>query len=173
MALFLPFLLGIGMAIPWPIAGAGLSALPRPGAWMVRVKQVFGVLILGFAAYYGYLAYELLQGEPENAMSIQAAGDTENENGWIRSLPEGLELARHENKKVLVDVWATWCKNCLTMDRTTFENPEVKQAIEDFVKIKFQAEDPEAPLSREVMKRFKGVGLPLYAVLEPKDKTQK
>src|SRR5205823_11487394 len=43
VALALPFLLGVGMAVPWPIAGAGLAALPKPGAWMVRVKQVFGV----------------------------------------------------------------------------------------------------------------------------------
>ena len=55
-ALALPFLLGVGMAVPWPLAGAGLTALPKPGAWMVRVKQAFGVLILATAAYYGYLA---------------------------------------------------------------------------------------------------------------------
>ena len=45
-ALALPFLLGVGMAIPWPIAGAGIAALPKTGAWMVRIKQVFGVVIL-------------------------------------------------------------------------------------------------------------------------------
>ena len=49
-ALALPFLLGVGMAVPWPLAGAGLTALPKPGAWMVRVKQAFGVLILATAA---------------------------------------------------------------------------------------------------------------------------
>ena len=57
IALALPFLLGVGMAIPWPIAGAGLAALPRPGKWMVRVKQAFGVIILATAAYYGYESY--------------------------------------------------------------------------------------------------------------------
>ena len=55
----LPFVLGVGMAVPWPIAGAGLAALPKPGAWMVRVKQAFGVFILATAAYYGYEAYEI------------------------------------------------------------------------------------------------------------------
>ncbi len=59
VALGLPFVLGVGMAIPWPIAGAGLASLPRPGAWMVRVKQAFGVLILVTAVYYGYEAYQL------------------------------------------------------------------------------------------------------------------
>ncbi len=52
LALALPFFLGVGMAIPWPIAGAGLAALPKPGMWMVRVKQALGVFILATAAYY-------------------------------------------------------------------------------------------------------------------------
>src|SRR5206468_10131363 len=42
IALGLPFFLGLGMALPWPLAGAGFAALPKPGAWMVRVKQVLG-----------------------------------------------------------------------------------------------------------------------------------
>src|SRR5256885_9722913 len=59
IALALPFCLGIGMAIPWPIAGAGLAALPKPGLWMVRVKQAFGVFILATASYYGYEAVSI------------------------------------------------------------------------------------------------------------------
>ena len=47
--LLLPFLLGVGMALPWPFAGAGLSFLPKPGKWMEKVKYGFGVLILVFA----------------------------------------------------------------------------------------------------------------------------
>ena len=53
--------LGIGMAIPWPIAGAGIAALPKPGMWMVRVKQAFGVFILATAAYYGYSVVHALR----------------------------------------------------------------------------------------------------------------
>ena len=57
IALALPFVLGLGMAMPWPIAGAGLASLPKPGMWMVRVKQAMGVFILATAAYYAYIAY--------------------------------------------------------------------------------------------------------------------
>ena len=56
--LALPFLLGLGMALPWPFAGAGLSFLPKPGRWMEVVKIAFGILILGFAFYYGSLSYK-------------------------------------------------------------------------------------------------------------------
>src|SRR5439155_5241900 len=60
LALALPFCLGAGMAIPWPIAGAGLASLPKPGMWMVRVKQAFGVFILATAAYYAYESYGII-----------------------------------------------------------------------------------------------------------------
>ncbi|MCX7009314.1 MAG: hypothetical protein NTY53_19050, partial [Kiritimatiellaeota bacterium] len=61
LGLLLPFLLGIGMALPWPLAGAGLSFLPKPGGWMTKVKYAFGVLILVLAAYYGYEAFNLFR----------------------------------------------------------------------------------------------------------------
>ena len=36
--LFFPFFLGLGMALPWPFAGAGLAFLPKPGKWMQIVN---------------------------------------------------------------------------------------------------------------------------------------
>jgi thioredoxin:protein disulfide reductase len=62
-------------------------------------------------------------------------------------------------------MWATWCKNCLTMDATTFEDPAVVKALDGYVKIKYQAEDPDAPDARVLMTRFNAVGLPAYAIL--------
>lgn len=167
IALALPFLLGIGMAIPWPIAGAGISLLPKPGMWMVRVKHAFGVLILGFAAYYGYLAYEIVSQRFVDATEVADSVQEKIEEGWVASLEAGLAQAKAENKMVLVDVWATWCKNCLTMDKTTFRDPAVTARLEDYVKVKYQAEDPEAMPAKEVIRRFNGVGLPVYAILKP------
>ena len=165
-ALALPFLLGIGMAIPWPIAGAGITALPRPGAWMVRVKQAFGVVILVTAAYYGYLAYTLFADRWVDPAEVTSSVEAMLENGWYSSLDEGLAVAAREQKPVLVDLWATWCKNCLMMDKTTLADPAVAAALEGYVKIKFQAEQPGEPPARQVMERLKAVGLPTYAILK-------
>ena len=87
--------------------------------------------------------------------------------GWHASLAEGLAAAEREGKPVLIDLWATWCKNCLTMDKTTLASPEVKAALAGYVKIKFQAEQPDESPTAEVMERFKAVGLPAYAILKP------
>jgi thiol:disulfide interchange protein len=171
IALALPFCLGIGMALPWPIAGAGLSALPKPGMWMVRVKQAFGVFILATAAYYGYQAYELFANRWVDASAVTASVDEQLKEGWHSSLTEGLDTAAREGKPVLIDMWATWCKNCLTMDKTTLQNADVRSALGGYVKVKFQAEDPDVAPAKTVMQRFDAVGLPAYVILKPKKST--
>jgi thioredoxin:protein disulfide reductase len=168
IALALPFFLGVGMAIPWPIAGAGLASLPKPGMWMVRVKQAFGVFILATAAYYGYEGYSILANRWVDPALVASSVEEQVKAGWHASLSEGLDVAKRENKPVLIDMWATWCKNCLTMDKTTLASSDVQQALSGYVKIKYQAEDPDAQPARGIMQRFDAVGLPAYVILRPK-----
>ena len=167
VALALPFILGVGMALPWPIVGAGLSFLPKPGPWMVRVKQAFGVFILTTAVYYGYLSYGLFSQRWVDPEAVASSVQELLDEGWYASMSQGLQAAQAENKLVLVDIWATWCKNCLTMDKTTLKNQGVQAALEDYVKIKFQGEDLAVSPAREIMERFEAIGLPTYAILRP------
>ena len=167
-ALALPFVLGVGMAIPWPIAGAGIAALPRPGAWMNRIKQAFGVIILGTAVYYGYEAYSIFANRWVDPSEVSSSVQEKLKAGWQPSLAEGLAAAKRENKPVLIDMWATWCKNCLVMDKTTLEDPAVNSALSNYVKIKFQAEDPDDPQVAKVMQYMKTSGLPTYVIMKPK-----
>ena len=167
VALALPFILGIGMALPWPIAGAGLTFMPKPGPWMVRVKQAFGVFILGTAVYYGSLAYGLFSQRWVDPDLVAGSVQELIDEGWYPSLSQGLAAAEAEDKLVLVDMWATWCKNCLVMDSTTLRDAAVEAALDDYIKIKFQAEDPGVSPAFDVMERFGAIGLPTYAILRP------
>ena len=160
LALLLPFLLGLGMALPWPFAGGGLSFLPKPGAWMVRVKQGFGVVILLFAAYYGHLGYSIL-----SADSVDRGAHKE---GWYPTMTEGLQIAQESGQLVFVDMWALWCTNCKAMDSRTFNQPEVIARLDEYVKIEYQAEVLEASPNKEMLEKFKQIGLPTYAILKPK-----
>jgi thiol:disulfide interchange protein DsbD len=163
--LLLPFVLGIGMALPWPFAGAGITFLPKPGAWMNRVKNVFGILILLMAVYYGYTAISLLKSD--NATQLQQNHHTASNLTWYTSLDQALNLAAVEKKPVFIDFWATWCKNCTVMDATTMRHPAVAQRLERFVLVRFQAENPDDPAIRAVLRQFGIIGLPGYVVLRP------
>ena len=167
LALALPFCLGLGMALPWPIAGAGLASLPKPGMWMVRVKQAFGVFIMATALYYGYEAYTIFANRWVDPAAVESSVKDQLKAGWHASLAEGLDLAQREQKPVLIDMWATWCKNCLTMDKTTLENADVQKALAGYIKIKYQAENPDEPPAKTLMQRFNAAGLPTYVILRP------
>ncbi len=160
LALALPFLLGLGMALPWPFVGAGLSVMPKPGMWMVRVKQAFGVFIIGFAIYYGYQAWTLMRVDTTASEGVK--------EGWYTSLEEGLAEAKATGKPVVIDFWATWCKNCLKMDATTLKDPAVIAKLDGFVKIKYQAERPDLSPTTEIMEYYGVIGMPAYRVLKLK-----
>lgn len=46
------FVMSIGMGLPLILVGAGFGGyLPQTGAWMIRIKQLFGVMMLGMAIW--------------------------------------------------------------------------------------------------------------------------
>ena len=154
LAILLPFVMGVGMAFPWPFVGAGMKVLPKPGAWMKWVNRVFGVVVLGFAAWYGWLAWQGWGASGEDADSP------------LISLSHPSSIAsrlKSEHRPILVDCWATWCKNCAAMDRVMAE-PEVQEALKPFTVIRVQAEDIG---ELRKLKGFESIrGLPAFVIFE-------
>jgi len=166
IALALPFFLGIGMALPWPIAGAGLASLPKPGPWMVRVKQGFGVLILGTAVYYGYLAYELFSSRWVDATEVASSVEEKLKEGctrrWRRAWPWPSAKASGAGGHVghLVQE--------LPDDGQDHAGGSVGEAgARRLREGEVPGEQPDEAPAADVMKRFKAVGLPAYVILRP------
>ena len=138
LAAGLPFVFALGMAAPWPVAGAGMKFLPKPGNWMNAVKKVFAVFVLGFAAWYGRLAYLGWAGETAEG----SVTPEEFPAAYAKAAAEAAEKAEKKGRPVLVlvDCWATWCKNCSWMERNVFQDPGMAETLDDFVVVKLQAE---------------------------------
>ena len=170
IALGLPFFLGAGMALPWPIAGAGLAALPKPGAWMVRVKQVFGVLILATAVYYGYEAYGLFANRWVDPAAVASSVQEKLKSGWHASLADGLERgeARAEAgaHRPLGHVVQELSDHGQDHARGSGGHGGARRLREN--QVSGGGAGPAAWRKR-VMQRFKAIGLPTYVILRSKD----
>ena len=153
-ALALPFVMGLGMALPWPFAGAGMKVLPKPGAWMKWVNRIFAVIVFAFALWYARLSYIGFTASPVRSQEV--------ENGAIAMTCDNFSL---EGLKppVFVDCWASWCKNCSAMDEV-LSRSKVRERLRKFTFIKLQAEDMSKLLKLPGFENVKG--LPAFAIFE-------
>ena len=61
---------------------------------------------------------------------------------WHEWGEEAFEVAKRENKPILLDIGAVWCHWCHVMDRESYEDPEIAQIVNDrFVTIKVDRDE--------------------------------
>ncbi|MGH8764535.1 MAG: protein-disulfide reductase DsbD, partial [Burkholderiales bacterium] len=111
------FAMAIGMGVPLLVVGVSEGALlPKSGPWMVRVKQVFGVLLLAVAAW---IVWPLL-------LPAGSAAGFER----IHSVAELEQKLESPGRPVMLDFYADWCVSCKEMEALTFSDARVKARLE-------------------------------------------
>ncbi|MGD9780822.1 MAG: cytochrome c biogenesis protein CcdA [Kiritimatiellia bacterium] len=166
LALALPFLLGVGMALPWPLAAAGLAVLPKPGAWMETVKKIFGVLILLLALYYAWNAISAFRGPAAAESTEVSAPSVFRRFDFAGDSPAAFDALLREaaasGQPVLIDFGAHWCKVCKLMDATTLRDPAVVEKLEEYFPIQILADEPNQPPARDLLAPFAVQGYPTF-----------
>ena len=155
-AVALPFVLGAGMGLPWPFITAGMSVLPKPGAWMRWVNRAFAGVLFGFAVWYGWLAWSGFAARGVAAPARPAA-----------AAPVDPTRPR------LVIVGAPWCKNCTAMEQTTLRDPSVVEALSRFNVSHVEINSFEDLADYPELEGLDIKGVPAYVVIEEKKEEEK
>lgn len=224
------FALALGMGVILIAVGVGLgSLLPKAGAWMDRVKQVFGVLLLAVAIYLLGMLPQVpvlllwaallimagvylgaTQSLPQGATGWRylwkglgtvlmiwgiaaliggfagernimhplpdwhrAGGTTEaaGENLFQRvttlaQIEASLNSARSQGKPAILDFYATWCTDCVRMEKGVFTDAEVRARLKDFMLVQADVTENDDG-ARAIKDRFGVFGPPAILIFGP------
>ena len=71
---------------------------------------------------------------------------------------------------MLLDFWATWCKNCTALEHNTFPAPEVQKILKaGYILVRVQAEDAGDPATKALLEQYQVTGLPTLLILAPEE----
>jgi len=212
------FAMSMGMGAPLLVIGTSAGKLlPRAGAWMDTVKQLFGAIMLGVAAWMlarlvGDRMSLLLYCVPLIAVVVvlwrlqtrgsgrmlgraialgaaacvvllsvgytrgatdplrplatpaltQAAELSFARVSTVTELDRAVQTAASSGRAVLLDFYADWCTSCKEMERYTFSNPQVHDALMQLTLLRADVTANNAD-DQALLKRFGIFGPPTIA----------
>jgi thioredoxin:protein disulfide reductase len=140
------FAMALGMGIPLLVVGVSEGALlPKAGPWMVRVKQVFGVLLLAVAVW---IVWPVLR--PTGGSTAFAR---------VNSIAELEQKLQVPGRPVMLDFYADWCVSCKEMETFTFSDARVKPRLDGMLLLQADVTANTAA-HKALLKRFHLFGPP-------------
>ncbi len=71
---------------------------------------------------------------------FSVANISAQEINWV-TMNDAIKMQKKNPKKIMMDVYTTWCGPCKMLDKNTFQNPDVAAYVnEHFYAVKFDAE---------------------------------
>lgn len=140
------FAMALGMGIPLLVIGVSEGALlPRSGPWMVRVKHLFGVLLLAVAVW---IVWPLLGPSGGGTHFVR-----------VNSIAELEQKLQAPGKPVMLDFYADWCVSCKEMEAFTFSDARVKPRMAGMLLLQVDVTD-NTEEHKALLKRFRLFGPP-------------
>ncbi len=139
------------LALGLVVSGLALGAVHQSfaGGSLARVRKGVGVV----ATCAGLLlAVGLWESKPVHA-------------GWERDLEAARGKAKAAASPMLIDFGASWCQACGELERHTFSDPGVQQAVARFVKVKVDlSPGQDVEQGRKWLSGYGARGLPLVVI---------
>jgi thioredoxin:protein disulfide reductase len=194
------FVLAIGLGLPYLLLGTFsglLKKLPKSGDWLIWVKKLFGVALLGLSFFYFALALYpnllpnvwpivlfggavylgFLEKSGDRNLTFQNAkrilgvlviggvlvatfGRPKERVIWTSFSDEAFAQATEARKPVALEFFADWCIPCHELNRYTFTNPKVIQALSGFTRFRVDATNPTSEKTSKPLEDFNVLGVP-------------
>src|SRR6266487_3486708 len=185
-----------GMSAPYLLLcaqPAWLRFLPKPGPWMVHVKQFMGFLLVVSIACWMKGAFIV----PDASMatrcvslllivllvvgsgiyfigdkfrSSRLATSSQLAGGWQPFTPERLQGELEQGRSVFVDFTAAWCLTCKFNEASVLESSAVREAFQRRGVVKLKADWTNGdPVITKLLQQFGRPGVPLYVLYPGKN----
>jgi thiol:disulfide interchange protein DsbD len=148
-----------------------LDKLPRSGAWLNRIKYIFGTIMLLMAVYYvlPVLPVDKIKSGLGFTSGVFGKEDDYLKPKWLPYSEENLEMAKKSGLPVIIDVKAEWCAACKELEMKTFSHKEVYDLGKRFVWLEFDATN-NSPELEKLKEKYTILGLPFVAFHGPDGK---
>lgn len=77
-----------------------------------------------------------------------------------------LAQAKRENKRVLVDFWATWCHACINMNKTTLRDTRIGNLL-NYSFVNYSVDMDNDPDGKDLVEKYNIQAFPTYLILNP------
>ncbi|MBI4870497.1 MAG: thioredoxin family protein [Candidatus Riflebacteria bacterium] len=145
-----------------------LTAEAHGRAELQKGLGFLGVLVGSALVLAGLLSGGFFGQVPLGGPVAALGGDSAGEAGWFTSLDEALAEGQRAGKPVFADFRADWCIPCKLMERTTFREARVKEALEGFVRARLDCTLPDSPGARYKNQVLQVTSMPYLAFFDPR-----
>ena len=160
-------IMGFGLAFPWLVFAAApslTSYIPNPGYWMIRIKQVSAILLIGTLIWILWVFSHVVGWR---------VGLENNSSGSYKQWSEEIMMeAIKTGQPVFVDVTADWCITCKLNKIAVLETKQVSEAFQKAGFILLQADwtNPSDEVAKFLVmhERF---GIPFDIIFSPQLET--
>ena len=84
---------------------------------------------------------------------------------WVYDETEGLEIAKREDKLVMLDFYASWCVACKELDHKTYADPAVAAKLANYVNVKLDF-TRSSEITEALTEKYQIPGLPVVIFLD-------